>query len=165
MCKRLSSQCGSGLWWCLAWSSHLVGHYTSSVRNSSQYVLPLFSNPARHYGGILVQTQNQKKNTCTPFQKTQNQKENVHTISKNTKPKEKRAHHFKKHKTIFRLHVQHFSKWFYVFWNGVRVFPQSHAHHFESTQWPQRQWRNMSMVLQRDHLPTRRKRYGMIFLP
>ena len=80
-------------------------------------------------------------------------------ISANAKPREKQvqhdkthAHHFKKHKTKrqtgttlqntrtpFQKTQNHFPKCFYVFWNGVHVFPQSHAHHFESTQWPQRQ--------------------------
>ena len=93
-------------------------------------------NPLAHYGGILVQTQNQKKNTRTPFQKTQNQKKNAHTISKNTKPKEKhahtiskstkpkekRAHHFKTRARHFKKTQNHFQTAFQTFVEMVLCF-------------------------------------------
>ena len=103
------------------------------------------------YHGILVHTQNQKKNGY-------NITKHAYTISKNQK-------HFQTARTTFQTAGTAFPKMLLFFEMVCMCFHRSHAHHFESTQWPQRQWRNMSMILQWDHFPMRRTRYGMIFLP
>ena len=125
---------------------------------------------AVYYSGILVQTQNQRKNWYNitkhvhtiskhtkPKENWYNITKHAHTISKHTKPKEN-WYNITKHAHTISKHTKTFSDCTYDISNGrysispnafmfsemvCVCFHSRHAHHFESTQWPQRQWRNI----------------------